>query len=367
MTKRILFVGYNLSDENLKNKSLVSGEVKNANYLREYLIKAGEDVTTLSISLYDDNSIINKGDIIRKGGGKGVFRWLQEARVLNKKLEQYKGDFDILYLTVPSYLPFLNKKKFKEIVVTAHGTYWPELLADLKYEANILKKMAHLINGYAQLLIDKLAFKMSDRLHSVSEYQVKEMIKSYGVPPNKIKVVRNGTDFSAKDIDIKYDYIWIGRLAKKKNINMFLRFAADNPDKKYCIVSGSDYFSIDENSVNHLQSYMEGNDSNVDRFHNVTDSELEFLLQKSKCLLVTSTGYESIPTVIFEALATGTFVIAPNSWGIREVEGEGLTKYIEGNYDSMLEAIVKLKPVSAKLHDVAKWKGRAEEFGEKLL
>lgn len=194
------------------------------------------------------------------------------------------------------------------------------------------------------------------------------MVRDYSIPREKISVVRNGTDFREVSAERIYDAIWIGRIAKKKNIKFFIDYIEDNPAGKYCIVTGNDYFSIDAESESRLHKIKENKSVDVEFYQDIADSELELLLSKSKCLVVTSTGYESIPTVIFEGLACGTPVVSPASWGVREVEGRGLISYEEGNYSDMLRSIEQSKDsTEVFVDDMVRWPNRAKLFKDELL
>lgn len=360
MRKKLIFVGYNLKSSNLDENSLVSGEIKNANYLMKALMKFNLEVVPVSIELYETSRDVIHS--IHKSNAKGIFRWLSEGRELNNVINKIATDETIIYLTIPSYLPFLKIKKNVKVIVTAHGTYWPELIADLKYEKNIVKRIAHLINGKVQLEIDKFSFKRADYLHSVSDYQVSEMVNTYNVPKEKIISIRNGTDFYNKNENRKYDFIWVGRLAKKKNLNLFLDFINIYPNAKVCICAGNDYFAIDGTSKCLLESAR--NNPNLDIFSDVSDGMLCHLMNSSKSLIVTSTGYESIPTVIFEGLACGCVVLAPNSWGVGEVEGNGLITYREGCLSSLNDMYKSIGEVTGSVESCVSWDYRAKEFKE---
>ena len=334
MPMKILMVGYNLHDSNLKNKSLVSGEIKNANYLASAL-EEYVSVERISISLY---GVSDTKYSIKKSKLPGVFRWIAESRELNRLLRSYSDDW-ILYLTIPSYLPFLRgTKRFKDIIITAHGTYWPELLADLMKEGNLFKRLVHLLNGYLQLLIDKIAVSRANRIHSVSEFQVKEMLEVYKLNRSKVFALRNCSAFqcSGDSINRSIDFLWVGRLAKKKNIQLFQRLAMHYQNSSTCIVAGNNYFSIDrasEEIVNDLKNFG----TQVEK--DLSDYELQNVYRRSKVLVVTSIGYESIPTVIFEALSCGCEVIAPNSWGIPEITHSSLRLYKEGHVEDFMKVV----------------------------
>ena len=366
--KKLIFVGYNLTEGTLEETSMVSGEIKNANYLMRGLKYLGVDVTPVSIDLYNDQRAKVKHSIT-KSNSKGFLRWITEAKYLNKLLNQLikENPNASVYLTIPSYLPFLNLPKDTNVIVTAHGTYWPELLADLKYESNIIKKLFHMVNGYVQLMIDKKAFQKARFLHSVSDFQIEEMVNTYKISESKIQSIRNGTDFKNLPAEKSFDLIWVGRLAKKKNIKLLREVKEKFPDIRICIVGGNDYFAIDQDSMNIVKELMK--DSSVVNYSDVSDGSLNHLMTQSKILVVTSTGYESIPTVIFEGLASGCAVLSPNSWGVNEVEGKGLYLYKEGDVHSLLEMLDTVQSnenLIASLDESVRWENRAAQFKGKF-
>ncbi len=363
--KKLIFVGYNLSEERLTKESLVSGEIKNANYLMHALKDEGVNILPISINLTKNENTKHR---IEKSSAKGVFRWLKESKKINQIISENLDEGDVLYLTIPSYLPFLKISKKTKVIITAHGTYWPELLADLKYESSLVSKMLHLGNGLAQLTIDKLSFKRANFLHSVSDFQVKEMLKTYGASSSKIISIRNGTNFVNSEGNRDFDFIWVGRIAKKKNLKLFVDFVNRIGAEKVCICSGNDYFAIDEKSKELLSSLDSDNRFVIKK--DIPDEELNQLMNESKCLVVSSTGYESIPTVIFEGLASGCYVLSPESWGVNEVEGDGLIKYNEGSLDSMIKEynmfIENESEINPCIYDSVRWVSRAKLFVSKF-
>ena len=357
MGKKLLIIGYNLRFSNLEQRSLVSGEIKNANYLLNSL-KDIFDLEVLSIDLYPEKNIDNKIKTIPKSNAKGVFRWIKEASIINKIIDSL--DYDIIYLTIPSYLPFLRIKKNAQIVITAHGTYWPELLADLRYEKSFVKKILQLINGVFQLFIDKASFKKADLAHSVSDFQVKEMTQVYRTK-SKIFSLRNTSSIPLElKIERTHDFLWIGRLAKKKNIKLFRDFLNRLDNHKSIVVGGNDYFSIDQESICIFQEL--DSHPNIETLQNISESELSKIYGKCRILIVTSTGYESIPTVIFEALSAGIQVLAPNSWGIPEIQSENLILYNEGDLNDLWVKYNSIPMNNNRLAKFPKWESVAKEF-----
>ena len=78
MQKNILIIGYNLRFESPNKRSLVSGEIKNANYLLNGF--KNNNVKVISVDLYKD-IIPNKGElIVEKSSAPGFFRWLNESK-----------------------------------------------------------------------------------------------------------------------------------------------------------------------------------------------------------------------------------------------------------------------------------------------
>lgn len=365
--KKLIFIGYNLRETSLRSIPLVSGEIKNANYLMQSLKELDVAVIPVSVELYKLEGGIPQYTV-SKSAAKGFFRWIVEAKKINQILSSIDLDEEsVLYITVPSYLTFLTLPPKLKVVVTAHGTYWPELLADLKYEKNILKRLLHLINGYVQLKIDTKAFNKANMLHSVSDFQIAEMLNTYGLPRTKIESIRNGTSFENNRGVSKFDLIWVGRLAKKKNIQLLDLLLAKYPKLRVCIVGGNDYFAIDENSQLVVKALSQKD--NVAVYENVTDEKLNELMCVSDTLIVTSTGYESIPTVIFEGLAAGCKVLAPKSWGVTEVEGNGLSYYEEGQLNDLISAYerscIEQNPI--EILEEVRWLNRARKFKAKFL
>lgn len=362
MKEQLVVIGYNISKSNQQSRALVSGEIKNANYLISALAENNINIITISINLFDE--AIDSDYEIKKSNAKGFLRWIVEARNLNKILN--KIECDNIYLSIPSYLPFI-RKRFKKRIITAHGTYWPELKADLHYEKNKFKILLHLLNGKIQLLIDKLAVKQSTHIHSVSEYQLNEMTQTYRADSKKLFALRNGTNFHNSTIEHElkqYNIAWIGRLAKKKNLGLMKRFMELNPALNGWICVGNKYFSIDKLSGKIAHEISE--DMNIEIYKDISDQKLNSLLNDTRVLIITSTGYESIPTVILEGLNSGCKVLAPNSWGISEIKHHNLIMYNEGSLESLIEKFNRIDDFyfSNQISNIQPWKFVATKFIE---
>ncbi len=146
-------------------------------------------------------------------------------------------------------------------------------------------------------------------------------IKMIYTPPNLYKFLK----IDKIKTKTEYDFIFIGDLVKKKNINhIFLAFKKIcdiySLDCKICIVGKGELESILINTTKELgiQKYIDfvGWQSNV----------LEYL-KKSKCLILPSEK-EGLPMVIIEAFNVGIPVIATDNMDISTIAKHGINSLL---------------------------------------
>ena len=154
----------------------------------------------------------------------------------------------------------------------------------------------------------------------------------YNIP--LVSHFKNTDNLYNKDFDV----IFIGRLAKKKGLPLLIDFANKMLDKKILVIGGNEFFTTEDTIVIDKLNLT----PNIKIINNVSEIDLIKYIKKSKMLLVTSFGYESLPTVILESLILGTEVLAPKSWGNIEVLEEHQL-YKESDFDDLIKSYLLLK------------------------
>lgn len=342
---------------------IVSGEIKNPYYLQRELKNQGHHVVIASCPVISKrNKEYNQKDtyLINEGYFKGVIKYFYRRKSTSKIISRILKieEIDIIHSQAPSLFP--NRKTLKvirkkriPIIITAHGTYVPELKADIdSRKTSILVKL----NSYLQFLLDKNSFKKANKIISVSKFQVSEMINIYKLPESKIKVITNGVDldiynkskqdgreyFNKIGIYSKYLILFVGRLVRKKGIQYFLKSAELIADKyddvSFLIVGGTEPFALDRLDIEKQISKSSVKEK-IKLLMAVPESDLPYIYSGSDVLVCSSINYESIPTIIYESLASKTPVVAPKSWGIPEIISNENLLFDERDFNKIVEIV----------------------------
>lgn len=341
------------------NGAIISGMIKNPFYQTLAVSKHLEKVDVITTGDHKFESQIRDINIYSIGNGwlKGVFKaFIYETKMTIKAFSLLKKNkyhlIHIHHLNMPllillKRLGFINAK----IIYTAHGTSTPELKA-----ARQGSRINHFLleaNGYVQHFLDITCWKSADLILVPSKFQTKEMKNLYNVNKVPLKVVYNGYEENIyKSIpQVKKDelkdslglsksdkvILYVGRAAKKKGIE-FLINAMDKvilkePDAKLILIVG--YMGRQKSYRDFIKKIAQDK-SYIQYYENVPEKEMGNYYGIADVSVFPSVGYESIPTVIYEAMASGSPVITQGSWGVPEVLDNILIseeKIITSNFD----------------------------------
>lgn len=229
---------------------------------------------------------------------------------------------DVLF--VPSHTFPLNGGK--KNVITWHDIGYE------RYPENYTRwELASLKQGI------KHALKIADQIIAISEFTKDEMIRIYGIEPDRIKVIHLGCDhdfwrpaandriaeFRQKNNLFLPYFVFIGRLSMKKNviglIRMFNQFRESSDQPYNLILVGN------ESPVNHeLNEEIKISPFRRDiiKMGWRPTADLPIILSGATSLIFPSI-YEGFGLPSVEAMACGCPVIASNSSALPEVIGDG--------------------------------------------
>lgn len=321
--------------------ALISGMIKNPYYQTLAVAKhvSKVDVVTTGENTFSRN--VRNVSVFSVGNGwlKGIFKsFIFETKIALKCMSlMRKNDYDLLHihhLNIP-ILVLLKKVGLIKIkfIYTAHGTSTPELNA--ARQGSWLNHFLLKANGFVQHWLDGVCWRNSDYLLSPSKYQISEMKELYGVDKTPIEVVYNGYEESLyrpidpklltirKELSIKDEdklVLFVGRAAKKKGIDILIK-AMDSvvekfPSSKMLLVVG--YMGRQKKYRDEIK-LQAGLRDYIAYKESIPESLMGEIYNSADLCVFPSIGYESIPTVIYEAMACGKPIVTQGSWGVPEV------------------------------------------------
>jgi len=364
---------------------IVSGVVKNPFSASLALARAGHAVTVITdgphTGVWDFEGVTVHG--VGEGFLKGVVAaFFVDIKISLQFLRMRNERFDVVHIHSGNLLFFFLLKKMGfvrcPVVYTAHGTSTPELRANTAGSFS-LRTILLRINGFVQEVIDKVMWSGSDMLVSASDYQIEEMKTLYGLPGEKIVRVYNGVDTARyfpnpqarkakrEELGISSNarvVLFVGRMAPKKGVHLLvnaLPSVLDKcPDAVFVCVSGNTgRYRGYRSQVDGLRAQLTAQD----RFRiidDVAEADMPAFYNSADVCVFPSLGYESLPTVIYEAMATGVPIITQGSWGTPEVLDEVLLSEEELQEEALPATIVGL------LNDASRREVISRSYQEKV-
>ena len=325
--------------------AIVSGVVKNA--FNHALSLAQNDI---KVSVITDGRQSGKWECnginvvcVGPGFSRGVVRACMLDILMTIHFLRNKNLYDVVHIHTGNLLLFFALKKLRvfkiPVVYTAHGTTTPELGANFDTKKSFYERLVRL-NGIVQEIIDRFMWKNSDLLISVSDFQLKEMKTIYRVSDDRIRTVRNGVDrnlyfpdkISAtslrESLCINEEHpvvVFVGRLVRKKGVHLLINSIEEvlsaHQDVRFVVVGGDMKRGFDSEYVKQLKEMSEPYVKAKKMFiiENVSEEELPAYYNMADVCVFPSLEYESLPTVIYEAMACGKPIITQGSWGTPEV------------------------------------------------
>lgn len=257
------------------------------------------------------------------------------------------------FALVAGFTKWALRRKTK-IFVKAHGTALPEFktLKEIGLRGKILE-----INSRFHFWHDKNALRYADLCICSSVYQMKEMEKLYQVPRHKLVTVYNGYDsdyFPAKVEKIYNSIILVARLVPKKNVNYALDLfdELNKTGEPYSLtIVGGTKKTIENRKTHNEICRRVSITPNARILFDLTEAQLAEEYAKAEIFLCPSKDYESIPSVIYEALASKCQIFSAYQWGIPEILPEGCALSFNLKKDALKIAGRNYKPKPISHHD----------------
>lgn len=191
---------------------------------------------------------------------------------------------------------------------------------------------------------ERISLKYSTKVLTVSSNLIPYLTEK-GADARKIHVISQGVDTTIfKPYQVMRESPTVlfvaNRLTPEKRVHDFILVTAEVqkefPEIKFCIISG-------EQGIEEAKIFAKKIKANVDFLGYVPNEKLPFYYSSSDVLVVTSSS-EALPTVILEAMACGTPVIATNVGGISELVIDGVTgKLVKvGDIEAIKKAVIEL-------------------------
>ncbi|MDO8551793.1 MAG: glycosyltransferase [bacterium] len=203
------------------------------------------------------------------------------------------------------------------------------VLSEDHYASKIIPTFAL---GRLRNLLVKIFYPFADAVFTCSQATRQDLIKNYGIKPEKVKIIVNWTTFANREVGVKrkkYDLIYIGRLVQTKNLEFLLKaiknFKEKGRELTLCLMgSGQDKENLENLAVEY------NIDKNVIFLEPKNDVE-NYLAQAKVFVYCSQLKAEGYPMAILEAMAVGVPVLSRNFAGADEFLEDGENCYIFKN------------------------------------
>ncbi|NWG29097.1 MAG: glycosyltransferase family 4 protein [Ignavibacteriaceae bacterium] len=284
------------------------------------------------------NSFYNYVNVPKSKLPKQVYSHYWLNFVLPKSLEKNKIDlFFTPYILVPV------KKSLRKNVIVIHDVM---TRACPQFFTAYYKK-------YMSVIVPQ-SIKRADAIVTVSQSAKNDIVKFYGVLPDKITVTHLWTDDNYRPLDIdreerivlmkKYDLpekfiLYVGAIEERKNIPGILKISdilkSNNIDIKIVLI-GAKGFGFDR-----FKDEIIKRKDRVLHIDYVPEQDLPFIYNLAKIFLFPS-FYEGFGLPPLEAMKCGLPVLAGKNSSVIEVVGEGGLLYDVEAYKSFADSIISL-------------------------
>jgi len=180
--------------------------------------------------------------------------------------------------------------------------------------------------------LEKKIFSNTKSVIVTTDLMKDEIIQRYKTDNNKINIIPNyiRTEiFKPMSVQKEYDAIYVGRIEKEKNPEIFLKTISKFKFKALIIGKGS--------LKNELQKRYKYLKKNIRWIDSVPNNKLPEYYNKSKVYIIPS-KYEGHPKTLLEAMACGIPVIGADVMGIRDIISDKSNGLL---YDGTTEDLIR--------------------------
>ena len=241
------------------------------------------------------------GYTVQRFKGVKLFRFSLEPRLF-VNLWSHVKDYDIVHAHSHVYCCTLFSaiiRKFKKypLVITCHGL--------------VSQTVPMWIQHVYHHLFGKFVFRAADCVLTYTEFE-RDQIVSFGVKPEKIKIIHNGIDVTKFPLDStlqkKKQIIWVGKYVPGKGakyiIEGFAAFSKLHPEYSLLMIGKG---PEKEEMVQLIESLSVSDKISMIEF--VENEKLQRIYQES-AVFVSSSLAEGVPKVLLEAMVCGLPVIS---------------------------------------------------------
>lgn len=204
-------------------------------------------------------------------------------------------------------------------------------------------------------LLVKIFYPFADTVFCVNKPFATDLLKNYHLSSFKIKLIRNWTYLTEKRIPStskKYDFIYVGRFAKVKNLKFLLKGVKELkrfiPNFKLCLIGEGE-------EEDDLRFWRDKNNLQKNIIIMGPKTKVEDYIAQAKVFILASKS-EGLPISALEAMALEVPVLASDYPGVKELIKDGETGFIY-KYNNMREFINKSLKILAD-HDKLKKVGQ---------
>lgn len=283
--------------------------------------------------------------------GRNPATLIKSTGIVRKTIREF--DPDIVHSHGPRAHFFVDMAQIFQrgpiLVASVHGSFKQFISGNevkFGHAASVLKKLQY--GG-----IDKLAARRSAIMIAVSEATRKELIQALKIPPQKIRVVRNGIEESHVELQavdvLRREFgcgsddklvAYVGRIAYHKGMGMYVEaaesIAASMPEARFVAVGEGPM--VEELRMRTASGPLAARFFVAGRRNDAVD------IIAASDLLVLPSFSEGLPITLLEAAMTGTAIVASDVGGIPEIVIDGETGLLvpAGDSERLARAISRL-------------------------